>query len=236
LPGDVQKVFVIEHVRPEYLARLLSVFPAEIVAVEPRTGTGGVGARVLSVSAKPAVLAAIEETIKRLDQPATEEERPSRNVEITGYVLEGLAESAPAESLPVDLQGVVGRLHRTFAYPGYRLLDTVVARARGDGSGCEVSGVTTMKLSSLAPSFYSLRASTTIDPASGMIRLSHLEFRIEMPVPINETPAGRSFQYKSIGLSSNVDIREGQFAVVGKSGLGNSENALVLVLTARVVD
>jgi hypothetical protein len=37
-------------------------------------------------------------------------------------------------------------------------------------------------------------------------------------------------------IRADLDIREGQYVVVGKTGLGGSDNALILVLSARVVD
>lgn len=236
-PGDVQKVFVLQHVRPGYLTRLLRVFPAEISSAGPREG----GASALAVSAKPAVLAAIEETVKRLDQPGTDS-GTAGNVELTGYVLEGSTEAEHTEALPSDLEGVVAQLRRAFKFPTYRLLDTVVARAR-DGSGFKVDGVTERRLSGQGPSFYELRAGRT-DVAAGaaprIVRLTGFRFSLEIPVVLGPPPADNSkplpFEYKSVGLQSDIDVRDGQYTVVGKSGLGSSENALVLVLTARVVD
>jgi hypothetical protein len=237
-PGDVQKVFVLQHVRPGYLTRLLRVFPAEISSVEPREG----GLSALAVSAKPAVVAAIEETIRRLDQPGTDSPRAGSNVELTGYVLEGSMAPEPSETLPSDLERVVAQLHRTFKYSTYRMLDTVVARARGDGSGFSVNGVTEKRLFPLGPSYYRLRAVRTHvaggDPR--VVRLTSFAFSLEIPIPTGPPPSDNSqpvpFQYKSIGLESDIDVRDGHYVVVGKSGLGGSENALVLVLTAKVVD
>jgi hypothetical protein len=68
----------------------------------------------------------------------------------------------------------------------------------------------------------------------------NLDFGLEIPMPVGPPPPDnskpRSVQYRTIGLSSNMDIRDGQYVVVGKSGLGDSNDALVLVLTAKVVD
>ena len=239
-PGDEQKVFVIRHVRPAYLASLLSVFPAQISSVDQKGRDGGFAA--LAVSAKPAVLAAIEETIKRLDQPGTQTEGSTSNVEITGYVLEGSAGPEPSVPLRPELEGVVAQLRKTFQYRAYRLLETVVARARGDGSGFQMKGVTETRLSPLAPSYYELEAGGTsvTGDAPRVVRLSRFAFSLQIPVPLGPQPSDDSkqvpYQYKSIGLGTNVDLGEGQYAVVGKSGLGGSDNALVLVLTAKVVD
>jgi hypothetical protein len=70
------------------------------------------------------------------------------------------------------------------------------------------------------------------------VRLSRFTFSLEIPVPVGPPPPDDSrpvqFPYKSIGLESDIDLGEGQYAVVGKSGLGGSDNALVLVLTEKV--
>jgi hypothetical protein len=84
--------------------------------------------RVLSVSAAPAVVAAIEETIKRLDVPPP----PIKSVEIAAYVLE-CSSSGDAGSLPQDLQGVLVQLKKTFNYSGCGLARTLLARG-SDGS------------------------------------------------------------------------------------------------------
>jgi hypothetical protein len=233
-------VFVLRHVTPGYLSRLLRVFPAEISSVEPREG----GLSALAVSAKPAVLAAIEETIQRLDQPGTQSSRSTSNVELTGYVLEGLPEPQESEPLPSRLEGVVAQLRETFKYRAYRLVDTVVARARGDGSGFTVGGVTEKSLFPLGPSYYQLRAAGTQvrgeDPR--VVRLTRFAFSLEIPVPTGPPPKDNSlpieFQYKSIGLESDIDVRDGQYVVVGKSGFGSghADSALLLVLAAKVVD
>ena len=120
-PGDVQKVFIIKHVHVNDLARILSVFPAELSGMERDNP------RVLSVSAAPAVVAAIEETIKRLDVPPP----PIRSVEITAYVLE-CASSGEAGILPQDLQGVLVQLRKTFNYSGCALARTLFARGSED--------------------------------------------------------------------------------------------------------
>jgi hypothetical protein len=55
----------------------------------------------------------------------------------------------------------VAQLRRTFKFPVYRLIDTVVARVRGDGSRFSVRGVTEKKVFPLGRNYYSLQASET---------------------------------------------------------------------------
>jgi hypothetical protein len=235
-PGDAQKVFVVEHVNPDQLARLLRVFPAQISAVD----RGGL--RALAVSAKPAVLAAIEETIKRLDRPGADSERTGGSVDLTGYILEGLADGKESEPLPGELEPVVAQLRRTFKYTTYRLFDTVVARARADGSRFSVNGVTEKRISRYGNGTYLLSAQRTsvVGDNPRTVRLGNFQFVLEIPIPVGLPPADNSrplsFSMRNVGLQADLDVPDGRFVVVGKTGSGDAESTLLLVLTAKVVD
>jgi len=43
-------------------------------------------------------------------------------------------------------------------------------------------------------------------------------------------------EYKTTGLTTDIDIRDGQKVVVGKSDVNNGESPLILVVTAKVVE
>jgi hypothetical protein len=232
LPGDEQKVFVLRHVPAGRLATLLDVFPAQISWVR-----GDLEA--IAVSAKPAVLAAIEATINRLDQPAPDARKSRPNVELKGYVLEALSE-ANGSPLPAELNGVIAQLKETLRYPGYRLLDVIVARG-SEGSRFQASGIADKGDLWVkdADAFYHLivgRARVESGPAPRMVELQNFQFAFDVPVPVPPPAPPSSFNYKNIGVSGNIDIREGEHVVVGKSGLTGSDNAIVLVLSAKIVD
>jgi hypothetical protein len=203
-PGDVQKVFNLKHVRVDDMARVLSVFPSEISGME----RGNM--RVLSVSAAPPVLAAIEETIKRLDVPSP----PVKNVELTAYVLEC---SPPGDggSVPADLQDVVGQLKRTFNYSGCALAHTLFTRA-SDGSRIQ------LEAREGAAGIYYLNASLQIDSTeSTIVRLRGLRFQNVSP-----TQGGN--------LSGDIDLRDGQKVVLGRLGTTESGKHQIVVLTAKL--
>jgi hypothetical protein len=226
-PGDVQKVFVLKHVRVDDMAHLLSVFPAEI------SGSDHPELRALAVSAAPAVVAAIEETIKRLDVP----QPPSRNVELTGYVLQCSAQGGETDGTPPELQDVVAQLKKTFRFTGCRLSDTIIARGQDDG------GLTAMARGAEGPSpgevhYLDLNSSRVrISPAEdggSLVRLQNFRFRVGL------TKAGGSDANLDsldwIGPQGDISLRDGEKAVVGKSGGTAAGQALILVLTAHVVD
>jgi hypothetical protein len=227
---QVQKVFVIRHADISQLVRVLGIFPAQITfSTHPQL-------MVLGVSASAAVVAAIEETIKRLDVPPP----PVKGVELTGYILDAVAQPGAQTSVPAELESVVTQLKRTFNYTAYRLSDTLIARVR-DGAGLEVEALGPAGPNAAARRTHALRAfRTTIALSEGVsvVSLRKLRFTVQIPVPISPTgPGASSYQYKDVGVQADdLDLREGQKVVVGKTGVGDGGDALILVLTAKVVD
>ena len=203
LPGDLQKVFVLKHVRADDMAGLLAVFPADISNVER------IGLSALAVSAAPAVVAAIEETIRRLDVPAP----LARSVDVTGYVLECSGKGAEVGSPPSELQDVVSQLKRTFGYAECGLEQTLFARGSDHAR---------------------FRSGSGTGPGSGAYLL---EARIEIEGPVVRF-RGLSLQTiggLSGSFAADVDVRDGQRVVLGKLGSVSGRDA-ILVLTAKVVD
>ena len=204
-PGDVQKVFLINHVGINDLVRVLSVFPAEL------SGMDRDNRRVLSVSAAPAVVAAIEETIKRLDVPPP----PIKSVEITAYVLECSA-SAEAGTLPADLQGVLVQLKKTFSYSACGLARTLFARGSHDSRLVAEFG-------ERAAGNYQLSvARVEVDSSQPpVVRLRTLDL-------LNFTGPNRG------RINGDVEMRDGQKVVLGRLGVTESGKDQIVVLTAKV--
>jgi len=203
-PGDVQKVFVLKHVHVNDLLRVLSVFPAEL------SGTERDNTRVLSVSAAPAVVAAIEETIKRLDVPPP----PIKSVELTVYVLE-CAASSDAGSLPEDLQSVFVQLKRIFNYSGCGLARTLFARGSDDS---RISA----EFNERAAGSYRLNGRVEVDSSEPpVVRLRGLDL-----TNVSGVQRGQ--------IGGDVEVRDGQKVVLGRLGITESGKDLIVVLTAKV--
>jgi hypothetical protein len=215
-PGDVQKVFVLQHVNAGDLVRLLEVFPAQLSYARNST------LQALSVSAAPAVVAAIEETIKRLDVAPV-----GRSVAITAYVLEGVSEPAAHSDTPPDLDDVIGQLKRTFGFPAFRLADTVIVRAANDSRFEANSGGKKGEAASPTPNTMRGTALILRGEEPRMVRLRSFSFSYNVPV----VDKGMT-QYRRVGLEADVDIRDGQTVVIGKTGV----DAQFLVLRASIVD
>jgi hypothetical protein len=206
-PGDVQRVFVLKHVGVNDMARLLSVFPATIGGAERS------GLHALSVSASPAVVEAIEETVKRLDVPPP----PVKSVEVTGFILECVPHGTEAGSAPVELQPAISQLKSTFGYGGCDVAQTLFARARDDAHFTSIS-----KGRELSEPQRRLGADVSVDSSQSpaLVRFRQLEYFAPN--------SGSSF-------SGDVALRDGQQVVVGKLGTTVNKDQ-ILVLTAKVVD
>jgi len=212
----VQKVFVLRYVDAGPLARILSVFPATISFARVRD------LETLAVSANPAVLAAIEETIKRLDSPPA----VKRNVEVTAQVLECSTRPDETTTAPGELQEVVGQLKRTFNYAGCSLAQTLLARGR-EGSILQATAGTLR---------YALRSRVEIltSDTVPVVKLSPLRVEhYEIPV---KYPTGSSGPPRSNLFDGDIDVRNGQRAVVGKLGTNESGRDEILVVTAKILD
>jgi hypothetical protein len=227
-PGDVTRVFILQHARARPMGQLLQVFPAAISYPNPTDGN--LPRQAIGVSAAPAVMAAIEETIKRLDTPPA----PRKSVELTAYVLEALATSDDLSHVPPELEGVVTQLKRTFTYGSYRLLDTLIARGTEDSSldadglgGGQRNPPSTRRMT------YTLHADSVTVLAGGdgpSINLSRLRFKTGIPYSSGPNEEGIA----DLNIRTDIELRPGQQVVVGKSGGTDPGSAIFLVLSAKV--
>jgi hypothetical protein len=222
---QIQRVFQLKYIDPQALSDILRVFPGVRIANR--------SLKTLSVSGSPDVVAAVEEAVKRFDAPPP----ATRNIDLTVHLLGAQQQAGPSEEVPPALQGVVGQLKGLFPYQGYRLMETFVMRTR-DGRGGEISGIVPTSPSASQKTFYSFSigsAAVSGDEKDRKVRIDGLDLRVDVPFAVPGTP-GPSYQYRSVGLKTDIDIREGQKVVVGKATVGESTDALILVLTAKILD
>jgi hypothetical protein len=142
---------------------------------------------VLLVTAPPSFQSQVESAVKEFDVAPT----PPKNVELTVYLLNGADASGPT-SLPKELQEMERQLVAASSYKAFKLTDSQVIRSRPGQPG----------------------------EASGSQTLSQIHFRAGW---INTDDKGRilSFdnlrlQLKGAAVSADIDLREGQWAVIGR--------------------
>ena len=211
------KIFQVKYADVYHLANLFRAFGA---TVQPDGDL-----RVLSVRAPKEVLAAIEESLQRLDTP----QAPAKNIQLEAYLLTASAQGASG-NLPTELDPVVKQLKGVFHYQAFRLLGTLSWRGR-DGKGGHVNGLLSpVSSDSTQPTSYEFQvdsAAVTSEGKEPAIRINNLVLQLFYMLGGNHQRAL---------ISTSIDVREGQKVVVGKANIDSSDNALVLVLTAKVVD
>jgi hypothetical protein len=174
---------------------------------------------IIAVRGNEDMVAAYEEAVKNLDVAPLD-------FELTVYLISTTAQLG--DQLPEALAPTAKQLHGVFAYKGYQLLESFVLRGR-DGQGGSADG--TIKNSTY--SFRYNRASALEGPPK-IITLQNLNLTIRMPTGMRNDKGQP--EYKTTGVSTDIDIRDGQKVVVGKSDMNNGESPLILVVTAKIVE
>ena len=153
------------------------------------------------------------------------------NVELTVYLLTGVSQGQAADDVPQDLTPTVKQLHSVFAYKSYKLTESFVLRGR----------------SAPTPRYSSTKG---ILPGSGMrylFRYNKLWVTGDSPRTVHidgialnlsgapvTTKDGKQHSDGLASINTDLDIRDGQKTVVGKSSVGG--DALILVIVPKIVD
>lgn len=179
---------------------------------------------IIALRGSEDMVAAYEEAVKKLDVPPLD-------FDLTVYLISTSAQAG--DQLPEVLATTAKQLHGVFAYKGYQLLDSFVLRGR-DGQGLNGGGASAD--GTIRNSTYSFRynRASVLDGPPKIVNLQNLNLQIRMPTGMRNEKGQP--EYKTTGLSTDIDIRDGQKVVVGKSDLNNGESPLILVVTAKVVE
>jgi hypothetical protein len=172
----------------------------------------------IDVRTSQALMLGVAELIKALDSAL-----PSyRNIELTFYILEATREpAADAAALPPELQPAITQLKSVFAYRGFRLLDTAFIRSRS-GEPADASGQAQVEGGTSGYNLH-VQALVSSEAHPGTIRIDNLHFQQWM-------------KGTNVGFSANVDLQEGQRAVIGKTSMEGSRSAFILVASGKIVD
>src|SRR5260370_4435912 len=215
---DVHRTFQLKYIDPRSLIPLIT------------TGhiTFDSSLKALTITARDsAAMSEAEEIIKRFDVPPP----AVHNIDVTIYLMSALGQPAGG-AVPAELESVVKQLKSTFSYKGYQLIDTEVIRVRA-GQGGEVSGGVME-----GPSIDGNRtisqvrfrsASVSTDEKGRAIRIDSLKVGLKIPIVSSGSAATgqKQYQYLDTGMSTDVDVREGQKVVVGKANMDGSDRASI---------
>jgi hypothetical protein len=226
-PADVLKIVEVKQADVEKLVQTLQPAGAGWVSLMPDRGR-----KVIILRGNPDGVAMLEDAIHQLDvaPPPPEAARPVPNVELTVHLVHGSMKDGQ-DSVPQDLAATVKQLHSLFPYKSYRVLDTFILRGR-DGQDAEVTGV--LPASQDVYNF-KYRPFVTGGAQPRQVRLANLRLGLQLRVADKTNASG--YYVQNSGIATELDAREGQKTVVGKSNLSGTEgDALILVVTPRVIE
>jgi len=199
--------------------------------------------QAIALTGSPEFIATTKAIIARMDTPPPAPV-PKRNIELTVYLLTASEQgaTAPGEATPDGLEEVITEMKKTFPYQDYRLWNTVFLRCR-DGEDAESSGMlpgdadVIQQVGSAMFKFRARRISIEAGADPHLIHIDDLTVAAEIPMVQGSSGQVTRVSRHDIGLSTHVDVREGQKAVIGKANIDAAGNAaLFIVLTAEVVD
>jgi hypothetical protein len=184
----------------------------------------------------PSFLKLAKEIIQRYDVPASASATSHQHgVEIVAHILLAGPKGSSGDALPADLEPVAKQLRSVFGYTDIRLLDSALILGR-EAKDTSVSGT----LNGLAegqrvPIRYQIQIrNISVEPGAKGNTVALERFRFAALLPYSTAPDKTEFM--SLGFDTDLNLREGQKVVVGKSHIGAGNSALILVLSARVVE
>lgn len=224
-PGaQTVKVIPLKYGVPSRVAHLLGDLGVNLMADDTL--------KVVTVTGNASLVEDVEEAIKKLDVPPPR----ARSLDITAYFLLGTRQTVEDANVPKELDEVINQLKRVLSYQGFHLLDSALIRTM-DGESAVVSGVANSQGEKADFHFGFNHAQIIQEGNATTIRIRDLNFVMERPESSVETKEIVTRQPKtSAQIRTDIDLPEGVKVVVGKTSFYTPDNALVLVLTAKVVN
>ena len=214
-PAEITKLVTLRNTEPRAIQGMLQMFGVRTMSNQEM--------RTMVISGTAEQIAAAEAAIKQLDVA-------QKNIELTVFfVVGGDSPALAGGPVPQDLRDVIAQLKGTFAFKDYKMLDALTLRTRA-GSPADTKGILN---GSVPPkmSKFSIRNVTVTEDGTTM-RIDHMQAGLQIPVNPRD---GSKYEYIDSMITQDVDVKEGQKVVVGRSSLEGPQQALFLVLTAHVI-
>ena len=211
----ITKLVALQNVDPNAIQGMVRMFGVD--------STAQFQMKSMVISGSPDKVAAAEAAIKQLDVAL-------KNIDLTVYFVVG-GDQATLEggAVPQEIRDVITQLKGTFTFKEYKMLDVLTLRTRA-GSSADTSGILN---TGNPPKFsrFSIRNATVSDDGT-TVRIDRMHAGLKIPLA---SPGGKGVEYTDSGIDQDVDVKEGQKVVVGRSSLEGPQQALFLILTAHVI-
>ncbi len=175
------------------------------------------------VTGTPERVDTAEAILKQLDvaPPPPKPIAPRKSIQLTAYLIVASRSEVQGTPLPKELESAVNQVASVFPYKSFNLVDAIDLRLT-DNTGGLLKGIVPQGQQTFPHGgAYML----------GVTRISLTEGQPEL-LRINKF----SLDVNDVKLETDVDLKEGQKVVVGKANIDGSSNALIVILTAKIVD
>jgi hypothetical protein len=219
--------------------------PSEIARIVQAQGCHVEASNALSaviIQGRPDCVASSEKIVRELDQQGSAND--GRNIELTAYIISGTSSSSSEERIDSSLEPALKQLRSLFPSKHYELLGTLYVRS-AQNSGASAAGSIALPSIFSDANSSSSRCWIAYDSASALSPESAIHIRkllFVTSVPVFFTTKNEKGEVKTTGSTANevkvqsdVDLREGQKVVIGKSNIGKADDSIFLVLSARLV-
>jgi hypothetical protein len=212
-----------------------------------RLGVVSLSLFALCLIVSPALVTAQEGSSSAARQ-STNVKRDEVNYDVQLYLLAASNEATErgSGSLPQSLEGTVRQLRTSLPYTNYRLVTTFLNRVKDNGT-VEMKGVGASLMPSQigpsSPSFYDftlhqvkMESDTAGQP---FIRINRFRFGLRMPIVTGTARVEGSdvgspiIHYESVGVTTELSLREGTPTVVGSMTTSRPGESLILLLSVR---
>lgn len=213
----------------EKMQKLAQLFAHKLnrVQVEPALG-------LVVLTGPPTEVNEVEAAIRRYYKPKPMEAGisgpPNRNYELTLHVLQGQSDGNEAIGIPASLSPVVQQLKSVSTLTSFRALESQLIKVR-DNQKIGTTGV--LAFSQLNDEAARYEISGIVRSKGVMIQIDNLAFTARVPTV---TVAANNTRFHDVAIFSSLDLKPGQATVIGKANAGPKSGALILILTAKLVD
>ena len=220
-PPRVGRLIQVKNLTGSEFQRAISLLRMFGVAVE-----GDQNLRMVAMSGSQSEVGAAEEALKRLDLPLPAQPAV-RNIELMMHVVLGTQKPGDAKTSP-EVEPVLKQMRGIFQFQNYQVLDTLLVRTRdnvlqrGDSTRF-ATNVQTQENSPMISCNGGVYASAGEDGKTRNFHLDRFEF------------VCHTGNKQLMNIRTDVDLREGQKAVVGKSNI-DANSAMFLIVSAKQVD
>jgi len=235
------RVFQLNHRSPRVLLPVLQPLTSGSAG---SAISGSEETRTISVRDFPENLEAIEGAIRLLDKPETGSRRVGLEIQIS--LIGASQEPAAGESkIPQPLAPVITQLQRTLSFKSYRHITTLnqltLDQGRVGASGAIAQFFPERWLSETPGGYeYNLRDIRVIagTGTAATIQVGEFEFIAMVPFITNPKQVEIGTQppkvdRQRISMATGLTLKEGEQVVVGTSGAGGEDKAIIVVVSIR---